>query len=194
MVSNLLFRPYYVHNFQIIVATRNGLAARLSVNDLPSTGRNSMGLQALSLHDGDEMVDMDVLTAESLESSYFLAVTERGFGKRISVEEFRVKKRRGAGVTAIKFKEKAGGSPKYRIDGDSRGRSDSLRCMRVCFPGDEIAVSTEKGAVVRQVVDEVSILSRSATGVVIQKLSGDDSVLTVDVIRGQKFVNQEGMI
>lgn len=171
---------------EILVATRHGLAARLEVNDLPSTGRSSMGLQALTLRDSDEMADVDVISGDSIKSGkvfHFLAITEKGFGKRITADEFRLKRRRGAGVTAIKFKDKAGGGPKT-----SKGfivaekTCDSLRCMRVCFPGDEIAMSTEKGAILRQKVDDLSIQSRLATGVLVQKLSNDDSIQMIDVI------------
>lgn len=115
---------------------------------------------------------------------YFLAVTDKGFGKRIPIDEFRIKKRRGAGVTAIKFKEKVGGNRRIsRIEGKSNYESDALRCMRVCYPGDEIALSTSKGAIVRQKVDDLSIQSRTATGVMIQKIAADDSIVMVDIVR-----------
>lgn len=120
-----------------------------------------------------------------------------------------MKKRRGSGVTAIKFKDKAGGSPRVsrkdnnKLDNHedsgleklvdnksiatiSKKKSDALRCMRVCYPGDEIALSTSKGTIVRQCVDDLSIQSRTGTGVMIQKLSDDDTVVMVDIIPAAK--------
>lgn len=54
--------------------------------------------------------------------------------------------------------------------------------MRVCFPGDEIALSTSKGTILRQSVNDLSIQSRYATGILIQKITPGDSVIMVDII------------
>ena len=147
----------------------------------------------MNLRDGDQMADIDILRASLLsathspgnesESSYVLAVTEKGYGKRISIDEFRTQRRGGKGVIAIKFKEKAGGGGKSsRVEGKLKGESDALRCMRVCGPGDEVVLSTVRGTIVRQGVDSVSVQSRSATGVRIQKISVDDSIVCVDIL------------
>lgn len=139
------------------------------------------------------MADIDILRASLLSgthtpgngsaSSYVLAVTEKGYGKRISIDEFRTQRRGGKGVIAIKFKDKAGGGGKTsREEGKMKGESDALRCMRVCAPGDEVVLSTVRGTILRQEVDLVSVQSRSATGVRIQKISHDDSIVCVDIV------------
>ena len=65
-----------------------------------------------------------------MEHTHFLAVTDRGFGKRIEISDFQMKRRKGAGVIAIKFKDKAGGS-RRKQDGDGGEGNDALRCKHI---------------------------------------------------------------
>lgn len=167
---------------------RDGFASRFTAADLTSTGRTSRGVRALNLREGDQMADIDILrpsllSASATEPSYVLAVTEKGYGKRIPIDEFRTQRRGGKGVIAIKFKEKAGGGGKIaRGEGKGKGEADALRCMRVCGEGDEVVLSTVRGTILRQGVDDVSVQSRAATGVRIQKISPDDSIVCVDIV------------
>lgn len=95
---------------QVLIATSDGFASRFATSDLTSTGRTSRGVRALNLREGDVMADFDVVpsTVVTGESDYVVVVTAKGFGKRIELDEFKVQRRGGRGVTAIKFKEKAG--------------------------------------------------------------------------------------
>ena len=116
-----------------------------------------------------------------VEESYVLMVTEKGYGKRIELEEFKVQRKGGKGVTAIKFKDKAGGGGKIaRKEGNSD--ADAVSCMRVCQEGDEVVLSTSKGTVIRQSVNYLAVQSRLATGVLIQKIGKDDKITMVDVV------------
>lgn len=139
------------------------------------------------------MADIDILSAPPSPGpgkpgpaspvSYVLAVTEKGYGKRIPIDEFRTQRRGGKGVIAIKFKEKAGGGGKLaRYEGKGKGEADALRCMRVCAEGDEVVISTVRGTILRQGVSDVSVQSRAATGVRIQKISPEDSIVCVDIV------------
>ena len=134
---------------------------------------------------------MDILQAGSGKAGevmgdtgdvFVLAVTKKGYGKRIQIDEFRTQRRGGKGVIAIKFKDKAGGSRTAAAAEGKVGETDALSCMRVCSSGDEVVLGTNKGSVVRQRVNDLSIQSRAATGVLIQKLSAADSIVQVDVI------------
>jgi DNA gyrase subunit A len=134
------------------------------------------------------MADFDVVpvsivksnetSAGQVSQNFVLIVTEKGYGKRIEIHEFKIQKRGGKGVTAIKFKQKAGGSRASNTDGDA----DALSCMRICREDDDVVMSTSKGNVVRQRVGDLSIQSRTATGFLIQKLAKDDSIVMVDVV------------
>ncbi len=169
---------------QLILSTRDGFASRYCAGDLKVTGRLARGASALRLRDGDQMADMDIISLERHNSSSFLfAVTAKGFGKRIEIDDFRTQKRNGKGMTAIKFKTKAGGGG---TDGRAAGKSsddyDSLSCLRVCNTGDDIVISTEKGTVIRQRLDDLSVQSRRGTGVLIQKIEENDRIILVDII------------
>ena len=175
--------------FPLFIYCRDGFASRFTAADLTSTGRTSRGVRALKLREGDRMADMDILAATVVAESdtshqqYVLAVTEKGYGKRIPIDEFRTQRRGGKGVIAIKFKEKAGGGGKLaRFAGRGKGEADALSCMRVCSESDEVVMSTVRGTILRQGVSDVSVQSRAATGVRIQKLSADDSIVCVDIV------------
>jgi len=186
---------------EVLIATKDGFASRFTAADLSSTGRTSRGVRSLNLRDGDSMADMDILrpgAKKSLEgttvdpnsshqevevASYVLAVTEKGYGKRILIDEFKTQKRGGKGVTIIKFKTKAGGGNKVLRESGLQVDGDALSCMRICSPGDEVVISTSKGTVMRQRIDDISIQSRSATGVLLQSIAKDDVIVTVDIVR-----------
>jgi DNA gyrase subunit A len=117
------------------------------------------------------------------ENSFVLMVTEKGYGKRTEIEEFKIQHRGGKGITAIKFKFKAGGGGRLsRLEGRDPAESDAVSCMRVCRPGDEMVLTTSKGTISRQRVDDLSIQSRTATGVLIQKIAKDDKIVNVDIV------------
>lgn len=205
-------------NNEIVIATKDGFASRFSVSDVTSTSRTSRGVRALKLREGDEMADMDIFRPEGVnvttdnkmdETSLsdasanrtlstsknsnlqLLAVTEKGYGKRILIDEFSLQRRRGKGSTAIRFKDKAGGGGKAsREGGQERNKdADALRCMRVCRPGDEVVLSTLKGTVIRQRVEDLSIQSRRGTGVLIQKIEKNDRIIMFDVIPASAIAN-----
>eukprot|EP01038_Epipyxis_sp_PR26KG_P009141 gene9141-12327_t len=148
---------------EVIIATKDGFASRFTTEDISATGRTSRGVRSLKLRDGDSMADMDILRSSAkgpndpaLNASYILVITERGYGKRIPIDEFRTIKRGGKGVFIIKFKSKVGGGKSSRESGQSGG--DSLSCLRICSPGDEVVLSTSKGAVIRQIAPDDSIV------------------------------------
>lgn len=175
---------------EILIATRDGFASRFSASTLRSTGRKSRGVRALNLRDGDRMADMDIILHSTENSSthhepqYVFAVTEKGYGKRIEIGEFRTQQRGGKGVIIIKFKSKAGGG-RSSGSGSSKDKhegTDALSSMRICSAGDEVVFSTNKGTVMRQRVDDITVQSRSATGVKLQNVPVGDSITMVDIV------------
>lgn len=85
-------------------------------------------------------------------------------------------------MLTIKFKLKAGGGGSaLRKLGKDQSFADSLSCMRVCSDDDEVVLSTRKGTIIRQRVADLSVQSRAATGVLIQKLQEGDAIVMVDI-------------
>ena len=100
----------------VLIATKLGFASRIPADNITVTGRTSRGVRALKLRQGDQMADIDLIpvdagvgtatgTGTSRSPTYVVAVTERGYGKRIPIDEFSAQRRGGKGVIAIKFKK-----------------------------------------------------------------------------------------
>ena len=139
------------------------------------TGRTSRGVQAMKLRQGDRISDMNVLSVHAQEAKdgqendrdYVLAVTAQGFGKRMPRNEFRVQKRGGQGVIAIKFKKTT---------------DDEMKCLLAAGETDEVLLITAKGIIVRQQVSAIPVQGRAATGVTVQRLDEGDYITTVSIV------------
>ena len=140
------------------------MCIRYSEDELRPMGRTARGVRAITLRDGDKIVGFDV--TEGGDDAYVLVITNDGFGKRVKLDEFRQQGRGGIGLIATKFK-----------NAQSR-----LAALRVTADGEQIVIATANGIVVRQSVDEISAQGRMATGVRIQQLGEDDSVVSVSPI------------
>jgi DNA gyrase subunit A len=152
---------------------------RLSDEELRPLGRTARGVRAMTLRAGDRLVSMDVLPAELAdrvatsavaddeaeveevavsEGPWVLVATAGGLGKRVPVDQFRLQKRAGMGLRAIKF----------RRDGDV------LVGLKVLGAGEELLLVSERGVIVRMQADAVPQQSRAATGVRLQRLDSGD--------------------
>ena len=152
----------------VVVSTRRGFASRFEADQaqLRATGRTARGVKSIKLRDGDEIADLDVLPRDTGDQTSLLAITERGYGKRISAQEFRSQKRGGMGVVAIKFKSE----------------DDSLKCCTSVGKEDEVMFTTQKGTIVRQSAAAIPAQGRQATGVRVQRLDDGDAIVEVCVV------------
>jgi DNA gyrase subunit A len=160
----------------LLMGTARGMATRFESNKLLPTGRTSRGVHAMKLRDGDTIADLNVLTGRSNEegeqekrdNEFVLCVTSQGYGKRIPTSEFRTQGRGGVGVIAIKFKQTE--------------KDDMVSSFRIVGKDDEILLITSRGIMVRQKVSNISCQSRSATGVVVQKVDDGDRISSVSLV------------
>ena len=142
----------------------------------------------MNLRQGDNLVSMDVLTSDlvdqlanigdlpneiddnveenSSNGPWVLIASAFGLGKRVPVTQFRLQKRAGMGLRAIKF----------------RIKDDELVCLKVLGEGEELLLVTEKGVIVRTNADKISQQSRAATGVKLQKLDEGDHLSEVVLV------------
>ncbi len=147
----------------------------------------------MALRNADELISMDILpsqvvakiveseeseASEALEATsedapitngqgpWVLAITMGGYGKRIPVAQFRLQNRAGMGLVATKFRK-----PK-----------DRLAALRVINEGDELMMVTNRGIIIRQATDAISLQSRMATGVRVQRLDEDDAIAAVALV------------
>jgi DNA gyrase subunit A len=99
---------------------------------------------------------------------WVLVITMGGYGKRVPVSQFRLQNRAGQGLMATKFK--------------NRKTKDKLATLRIVNSDDEIMMATNRGIIIRQAVNAISIQSRSATGVKVQRLDEDDAITGVAIV------------
>lgn len=162
----------------ILVGSSMGMATRFAASKLRPTARTSRGVRTMRLREGDKISDVNIVngSGESKldgqgngEKEYVLAVSSRGFGKRVSTKDFRTQARGGVGVVALKFKK-------------TNGEADQMTCLRAVKDSDEIMVITAKGIMVRQQVSVIPSQGRAATGVLIQKLDEGDHISSVSIV------------
>ncbi len=144
---------------EIILATKHGKAIRFSEKDVRSMGRTATGVKGIRLRGDDEVIAMDII----LKNATLLTITENGYGKRTSIEEYRKQKRGGRGIINIKTSERNGSAV------------DILEVQE----NDETMITTSGGFVIRAPVKDVRIQGRSTQGVRLMRLDEGDKVVAV---------------
>jgi DNA gyrase subunit A len=178
----------------VLIGSRNGMTIHFRLNDeeLRPLGRSARGVRAMNLRAGDQLVSMDVLPVELADrveisaaadlgdgdgdgeadelpvgdGPWVLVASASGLGKRVPVDQFRLQKRAGMGLRAIKF----------RRDGDV------LVGLKVLGAGEELLLVSERGVIVRMKADAIPQQSRAATGVRLQKLDSGDRLAEVVLV------------
>jgi DNA gyrase subunit A len=145
----------------IILATESGLAIRFNEREVRPMGRVSRGVRGVRLAQNDQTIGMVIVK----RSASLLAVTENGFGKRTSIDSYRVTHRGGKGIINIKTSE----------------RNGKVISIKEVVESDELMIITHKGIVIKMPVQNISEIGRNTQGVRLQNLDEDDKV--VDVAR-----------
>ena len=135
----------------VFLGSAEGKAIRFHESDVRPSGRVASGVRGMKFTEGDHLVAMEVLN----HGQTLFAVTENGFGKRTSIDEYPVHKRGGKGVIAIKA------SP----------RNGKVVAILVVDEEDDVMLMTTIGKVIRTRIKEISVISRNTQGV---KLMGMD--------------------
>ncbi len=149
---------------EVFIATSCGMAIRFSLEDIRPSGRSARGVNSMKLRENDTIIGCDIIPKNF--DSDLLVITSDGFGKRCKMSEFRAQNRGGIGLIATKFKSSA----------------SRLVALTVVEEADEIMVVTQNGIVSRIKSSDISRQGRPATGVRIQNLMENDSVMAVNKI------------
>ena len=149
----------------LVLGTADGMVIRYDEDEVRAMGRMARGVKAISMREGDYLVGFDVIPSDN-ENIDLLIITNDGYGKRVKVSEFRVQGRGGLGLIAIKFK-----SP-----------SSKMACLTNIESKQEFMIATSNGVIVRQVAEDISQQGRMATGVRVQNMDANDSVVSVNKI------------
>ena len=183
----------------VLIGSSRGMTIhfRLDINELRPLGRTARGVKSMNLKEGDKLVSMDVLTSdlvdqlakinneneEDLENNssngpWVLVASAFGLGKRVPVTQFRLQKRAGMGLRAIKF----------------RLKDDSLVGLKVLGEGEELIFVTERGVIVRTNADKISQQSRAATGVKLQRLDDGDHLSEVVLVPHEQIDDSDQLM
>jgi DNA gyrase subunit A len=143
----------------VILATRDGKTIRFDEDQVRPMGRATRGVNGIKLDDGDYVTEMDVV----IPGSTVLSITEKGYGKRTVMDEFRSQNRYGKGVIMMKTSKETGKLVGFKIIDD----------------GNDIMMVTEKGIIIRICVDEIPKYGRNTRGVKIQNLEEADKIKAI---------------
>ncbi len=149
---------------EIILVTHAGQAIRFHEREVRVMGRPAAGVNAIRLTDDDRLAGADVIPPGTEDYSDLLIITEKGFGKRTLVAEFRPQSRYGAGLRAI---------------GQSNARTGPIIGALIAEDEDDITAITLNGIALRTSVADINRYSRMAMGVKLMNLDDKDRIVSV---------------
>jgi DNA gyrase subunit A len=147
----------------LLIATKNGKCIRFDEQQVRPMGRNTAGVKAVELEDGDAVVGM---TATDPERNQVLAVCERGYGKKTPLDEFRVQNRGGKGIILI----------------DCSERNGPVVGIALVKLGDEVVLITDRGQTIRTSVNDIRETGRNAQGVKLMNVEDDERIVAVEIV------------
>ena len=145
---------------EIVIASRGGKCIRFAETDVRPTGRGTQGVRAISLAKDDIVVDMLIVD----KTQDLFTLTSLGYGKRSSIDDYRLQTRGGKGIKAGVFNEKTG----------------ELVNMKLVTDDNDIMIITTGGTIIRMHADTISRIGRSTRGVRVMNVK-DSLVATVDI-------------
>ena len=161
--DELIEVKYTDNDRDVLLATKYGQCIRFSEKDVRPTGRTSMGVRGMNLTDHDEIIGMQL----DSQGTHLLIVSERGMGKRTSMDEFTTQNRGGKGVKCYKITEKTG----------------NVVGIKAVNEENEIMIINTEGIVIRMECASISILGRITSGVKLINLQGNDKVASIAKVR-----------
>lgn len=146
---------------EIVMALRSGRAIRFNESTVRPMGRTATGVRGVTLaHDKDEVVGMIAIDDPS---ATVLVVSEKGYGKRTDIDDYRVTNRGGKGVKTINVTDKTG----------------ALVAIKNVTDADDLMIINKSGIVIRIVVSELRVMGRATQGVRLITLKGNDEIASV---------------
>jgi DNA gyrase subunit A len=143
----------------VILVTKEGMAIRFNEQDVRPMGRTARGVRGINLGNTDIVVGMDIVR----DNAQLLVITDKGYGKRTPLDEYRTQTRGGKGIITLR----------------TTPRNGKLVGTKVVKEGEEIMIISKEGIIIRLKVDDISSMSRTTQGVLIMRVGEDDSVVAV---------------
>ena len=148
-------------NSQVLIAVKSGKCIRFEESKTRPMGRNASGVRGIRLKDSkDEVIGM--ISVNDMDSD-ILVVSENGYGKRSSLEDYRITNRGGKGVKTISITEKTG----------------SLVSIKNVSDGDDLMIINKSGIAIRMEVNDLRVMGRATQGVKLINIKKNDSIAAV---------------
>jgi DNA gyrase subunit A len=163
---------------EIVMALRSGRAIRFNESTVRPMGRTATGVRGVTLaNDKDEVVGM---IAVEDSSATVLVVSEKGYGKRTDIDDYRVTNRGGKGVKTINVTEKTG----------------NLVAIKNVTDADDLMIINKSGIVIRIVVSQLRVMGRATQGVRLINLKGNDAIASVAKIEHEDDaeINEDAIV
>lgn len=159
---------------QIMIATKNGKCIRFEEEKVREVGRGSIGVRGIMLEDDDEAIGMIVVN--DVERETVLVVSEKGYGKRTAVEDYRITNRGGKGVITLNITEKTG----------------QLIAIQSVTDEDGLMIINKSGVAIRMGMDEMRVMGRNTQGVRVINLKANDEIAAIAKVEMDKEVEEAG--
>ena len=157
---------------EVMIATKNGKCIRFPEEKARAVGRGSIGVRGISLEDNDEVIGMIVVN--DVHNETVLVVSEKGYGKRTAVEDYRVTNRGGKGVITLNITEKTG----------------NLIAIQNVTDEDGLMIINKSGVAIRMGMDEMRVMGRNTQGVKVINLKNNDSIAAIAKVEMDKDVEE----
>lgn len=158
---------------QIMIATKNGKCIRFPEEKVREVGRGSIGVRGITMEDNDEVIGMIVVN--DVERETVLVVSEKGYGKRTAVEDYRITNRGGKGVITLNITEKTG----------------NLIAIQNVTDEDGLMIINKSGVAIRMNMDEMRVMGRNTQGVRMINLKKNDEIAAIAKVEMDKDVEDE---
>ena len=156
-----------------MIATGKGKVVRFNEITVRPVGRNSIGVRGVTLQGEDDRVVGMVCVTDPVKESV-LVVSEKGYGKRSEVDEYRITNRGGKGVKTINITDKTG----------------NLIAIKIVVDNDDLMIINKSGVTIRMDVDELRVMGRATQGVRLIRLDDDDEIASVAKVEVQDEVQK----
>ncbi len=174
--DDLIAARLVTDNQEVIISSAYGQSIRFNADDARSMGRATRGVRGIALDQGDKAVSMEVIDEPE---ATLLSITENGFGKRTTVDEYRSQRRAGRGIITIKTSE----------------RNGPVAGVLLVNPDDHAMLITNGGKIIRLRVNEIGVYSRNTQGVTLINLEPNEKVVGIERLADpsdEEDVNGEG--
>ncbi|SFF63228.1 DNA gyrase subunit A [Thermoflexibacter ruber] len=162
-------------NDEIVLATKEGMAVRFNESTVRPMGRTAAGVKGISIdEENNEVVGMVVINHPDTQ---LLVISEKGYGKRSDIEEFRLTNRGAKGVKALNVTEKTG----------------HLVSIMEVTDKDQLMIMTQAGITIRFSVSELRVMGRNTQGVRVIRLNEEDDISSIAKIEMMEEESEEGV-